>query len=229
MYDIDGNKIDIFIPQIDKIKWKECKNGSYYYSDICYCQFCEYERKLNARNKEMNSEIYLKYECGISPMHYFASLDNFIGNCSNCKTWNFEKMMTISSKISGNGKTHLAVGLMKKYMQLNPYKRAKLFNFTQLCVEMNNYDCMKNSRSEFQLLSEVVLVDLIVLDDIGSEKTTEKVSEELYYILNSRWENQKPTIITTNISSDEFIARYGRRCIDRMRGSKQIVEGESRR
>jgi DNA replication protein DnaC len=229
MFDINENKIELPIIDMGKMHWKECKNGEYYYQEQCYCHTCELERKLISREKELKNINFLKNECGISPIHYGSTIYNFEGNCANVHTWSLEKCITISSKTSGNGKTHLAVGLMKKFMQLNPFKKAKLFNFTELCIEMNNYDSFKYCRSEFQLLSEVVLVDLVCLDDIGSEKTTEKVREELYYILNSRWENKRPTIITTNLSSEEFISKYGKRCIDRMRGTKQIIEGESRR
>lgn len=53
-------------------------------------------------------------------------------------------------------------------------------------------------------------VDLLVLDDLGAEKTTDWASERLYVLVNERYNRRRSTIVTTNASLDELAARgYG--------------------
>ena len=42
-------------------------------------------------------------------------------------------------------------------------------------------------------------VDLLVLDDLGAEKQTEWVLEQLYSIVNERWQDRRSIVVTTNL------------------------------
>jgi hypothetical protein len=42
-------------------------------------------------------------------------------------------------------------------------------------------------------------VDVLVLDDLGAEKQTEWVLEQLYSIVNERWQDRRSIVVTTNI------------------------------
>jgi DNA replication protein DnaC len=55
------------------------------------------------------------------------------------------------------------------------------------------------------LLERLVAVDLLHIDDIGAEQTTPWVLEELYSIVNSRYEENKSIVITTNILDRETL------------------------
>jgi DNA replication protein DnaC len=55
------------------------------------------------------------------------------------------------------------------------------------------------------LLERLVAVDLLHIDDIGAEQTTPWVLEELYSIVNSRYEERKSIVITTNILDRETL------------------------
>jgi DNA replication protein DnaC len=50
-----------------------------------------------------------------------------------------------------------------------------------------------------------VSVDLLHIDDIGAEQTTPWVLEELYSIVNARYEEQRSIVITTNILDREML------------------------
>ena len=49
--------------------------------------------------------------------------------------------------------------------------------------------------------------DLLIIDDLGKEKLSEWVLEKLFQIVNTRYENMLPIIITTNYSENEIIKR----------------------
>jgi DNA replication protein DnaC len=61
------------------------------------------------------------------------------------------------------------------------------------------------SGSHNDLLERLVAVDLLHIDDIGAEQTTPWVLEELYCIVNSRYEERKSIVITTNILDRETL------------------------
>ena len=57
---------------------------------------------------------------------------------------------------------------------------------------------------------------LLVLDDLGAEKTSDWVREQLYVIINHRYEDMLPTIVTTNCSTQELVERVGQRTVSRL-------------
>jgi DNA replication protein DnaC len=59
--------------------------------------------------------------------------------------------------------------------------------------------------SHNDLLERLVAVDLLHIDDIGAEQSTPWVLEELYTIVNARYEERKSIVITTNILDRETL------------------------
>lgn len=57
---------------------------------------------------------------------------------------------------------------------------------------------------------------LLVLDDLGAEKPSDWVREQLYVIINRRYENMLPTVITTNCTMKELVDRVGQRTASRI-------------
>ena len=54
-------------------------------------------------------------------------------------------------------------------------------------------------RSHLNLLDRLAAVDLLQIDDVGAERTTDWVLEELYSLVNARYQDGRSIIITTNI------------------------------
>ena len=59
--------------------------------------------------------------------------------------------------------------------------------------------------SHDDLLERLATVDLLHIDDIGAEQTTPWVLEELYSIVNARYEDERSIVITTNILDREAL------------------------
>lgn len=112
----------------------------------------------------------------------------------------------------GTGKSHLAFGI---------YKAVKANGFTAIYLEMDKIMRIirdtwdKNSENtENEFFKVLQDVDLLVIDDLGAEHTSNWVQEKLFSILNSRL--GKNTIITTNIDPVDLDKTYTQRVTDRI-------------
>lgn len=101
---------------------------------------------------------------------------------------------------TGTGKTFLATCIGAEYIKNN---KSVLF--------VNVIDYINSLKPDYDgesLESVALKVDLLILDDLGTETITEFTDSKLYYLINKRIENNKSTIITTNLSGTELGNRY---------------------
>jgi DNA replication protein DnaC len=68
-------------------------------------------------------------------------------------------------------------------------------------------------------LDRLVAVDLLHIDDLGAEHRTEWVLEQLYSIINARYQEERSTIITSNLDGEELAEQIGPRSVSRIEGS----------
>ena len=64
---------------------------------------------------------------------------------------------------------------------------------------------------------------LLVLDDVGQEKGSAWVWEQLYILINRRYEALLPTIFTTNLSMDKWASRWGGAIASRILGMSTLI------
>ena len=69
------------------------------------------------------------------------------------------------------------------------------------------YDAEAGEQSYSQLFERLATVDLLHLDDLGTEKQTDWVLEQLYALINERYERQHSLIVTSNFEDDELEKR----------------------
>jgi DNA replication protein DnaC len=97
----------------------------------------------------------------------------------------------------GVGKTHLAVGIIKKLIR---EKSAPcLFRtFPELLKEIQNSYNPNTQASELSLLAPVLETEVLVLDELGAQNPSSWVRDTVAYVLNYRYNENKVTILTTN-------------------------------
>jgi len=81
-------------------------------------------------------------------------------------------------------------------------------------------------------LDRLATVDLLHLDDVGAENRTDWALEQLYSIVNTRYEEQRSIIVTTNLQPDELSEQIGARTVSRlieMCGDPLPLFGDDRR
>jgi DNA replication protein DnaC len=95
----------------------------------------------------------------------------------------------------GTGKTTLA--MLVSQAALKAGRSVAIYSLPRLLNEIR--DTHRAERSHVNLLDRLTRVDLLHIDDVGAERTTDWVLEELYSIVNGRYEDQRSMVITTNI------------------------------
>ncbi|MCC5876023.1 MAG: ATP-binding protein [Candidatus Sumerlaeia bacterium] len=115
---------------------------------------------------------------------------------------------------TGCGKTHIAVAILKAVIRRG--YTGVYFNFTDLLSRIRDSYQEDGTETEGALLNIVDSCDLLVLDDVGAERASEFVRDRLYLIINRRYENARPIIITTNLDDDEMRERVGERTASRL-------------
>ncbi|MFI4925740.1 MAG: ATP-binding protein, partial [Vicinamibacteria bacterium] len=99
----------------------------------------------------------------------------------------------------GVGKTHLAVAALRQI--INRTRAHGLFYDTRelLRVIRSTFGSDPMNRlTESDVLRPVIEADVLVLDDLGAEKTSEWVEETLNYVVNSRYSERRLTLFTSN-------------------------------
>ena len=97
----------------------------------------------------------------------------------------------------GVGKTHLAVAVLKQVVQATGARGLFYDTRDLLRVIRSTYDPSTRT-TELQVLQPVMRADLLVLDDLGAEKTSEWVEETMNLIVNTRYNEKRLTIFTSN-------------------------------
>src|SRR3954470_20606382 len=97
----------------------------------------------------------------------------------------------------GVGKTHLAVAVLKQVMDSSGARGLFYDTRDLLRVIRSTYDPSIRT-TELEILRPVMHADLLVLDDLGAEKTSEWVDETMNLIVNTRYNERRLTIFTSN-------------------------------
>jgi DNA replication protein DnaC len=101
----------------------------------------------------------------------------------------------------GTGKTTLAMLVAKAALKAG--RSVAIYSLPRLLNEIR--DTHRSERSHVDLLDRLTRVDLLHVDDVGAERTTDWVLEELYSIVNGRYQDQRSIVITTNILDREAL------------------------
>jgi DNA replication protein DnaC len=122
----------------------------------------------------------------------------------------------------GVGKTHIAVAVLKQAIQTTG-ARGLFYDVRDLLrVIRSTYDPAIRT-TELDILRPVMRADLLVLDDLGAEKTSEWVEETMNLIVNTRYNEKRLTIFTTNYldipdveEPNSLLSRIGHRMRSRL-------------
>ena len=122
----------------------------------------------------------------------------------------------------GVGKTHLAVAVLRRVITARGARGLFYDTRDLLRVIRSTYDPV-NRTQEMDVLRPVIEADLLVLDDLGAEKTSEWVEETMNLIVNARYSERRTTIFTSNYDDnpdntdpDSLLFRIGFRMRSRL-------------
>lgn len=125
------------------------------------------------------------------------------------------KGLYLWSQAKGSGKTMVASALTNELVEMG--KHVKFTTSMDILDEIRaSYD-RETDTHESQLLSQLATCDYLVIDDMGTERATDWVSEKFYQIVNKRYINRKVTFYTSNYEARKlpYDDRISSRIIER--------------
>ena len=114
----------------------------------------------------------------------------------------------------GTGKTTLA--MLVSRAALDAGRSVAIYSLPRLLAEIRKTFDEGAERSHVELLERLAAVDLLHVDDVGAERTSDWVLEQLYSIVNARYEDERAMVITTNLDHAELREQIGERTVSRL-------------
>lgn len=111
----------------------------------------------------------------------------------------FTEQGLLFSGPTGVGKTHLAVAVVARLIRR--YRVHALFaDCTALIHRLQSTFEPGSPRGKREVLDPILAAEVLLVDDLGAQKSSEWVSEILYLVFNERYSARLPTLVTTNLS-----------------------------
>ena len=164
-----------------------------------------------------------KYKSEISPRENIQIIrekaKNFIDNFDNPE----EKNLIFTGN-TGVGKTFLTNCIANEVLKLG---KTVLYQTAPVMFDEINDVKFGRENAKFDLYENLLNVDLLIIDDLGTEKISDSKITELFTIINTRLLNQNhkitKTIISTNLNVDELFKTYTTRIGSRLAGSYRFL------
>ncbi len=190
--------------------------------------------KIEAEARRIEARIA---RSGLPPRYRRASFDNFVPQTerqrqvlrmmeeyANGFGFTTEDGLLVAGP-KGTGKTHLvasvALDLCRRGFQ------PRFWNVPELLQTIRssfNAEAADKQMTEAQIMQEIMGADLLILDDLGTEKPSDWVADRLYLIVNWRYEHLKPVLVTTNATMQELAQALAAKTVSRLAQMCQGLE-----
>lgn len=163
------------------------------------------------------------YKSNLSPRENIEIIKEkslkFIENFDNPE----EKNLVFTGN-TGVGKTFLTNCIANEILKSG---KTVLYQTAPVMFDEINNEKFGRENSKFNLYENILNVDLLIIDDLGTEKITDSKITELFTIINTRLLNQNhkitKTIISTNLNIDELFKTYTNRIGSRLAGNYRFL------
>jgi len=148
---------------------------------------------------------------------------------------------------AGTGKTHLAVAIIRETVVtpratlmfdvsthawlVKKQKSPWFVSVPDLLMKIRSTFRQDSVESEEQVIDLLSAPKMLVLDDLGAEKTTDWSLQTLYTIIDRRYREVCPTIVTSNLDPQALSDKIGDRITSRLVGMCKVIalKGSDRR
>jgi DNA replication protein DnaC len=116
---------------------------------------------------------------------------------------------------TGTGKTTLAMLVSKSALEAG--RSVAIYSLPKLLARIRRtYDSEPGQDNFLQFFERLTSVDLLHIDDLGAEKSSDWVLEQLYALVNERYEAQRSIVVTTNLDEASLEEQIGARTVSRL-------------
>lgn len=180
----------------------------------CICK-CEAERKEQEKKRmeheeEMRRIERLKNASLMDAKMRNATLRTFTRKPDNQKLYtivknyvdNFETFFQKNRGILfwgtvGSGKTYAAACIANEL--LNQSVSVIMTSFVKILPQLQDFNT-----DESDIINKLNVARLLIIDDLGTERTTDYALEKVYNVIDSRYRTGKPLILTTNLNYEDM-------------------------
>lgn len=114
----------------------------------------------------------------------------------------------------GTGKTTLA--MLVAQQAIDRGRSVAIFSLPRLLAEIRDTFDAGGDRPYLEFLDRLAAIDLLHIDDVGAERTSDWVLEQLYAIVNARYEEQRSIVVTTNLGPTALAEQITPRTVSRL-------------
>jgi DNA replication protein DnaC len=182
---------------------------------------CRAQRVSRARARSLSGVIPRKYR-GVSfdrpPVTEIAApvtaaVRRYVGRIDGRGLWFFGSV--------GTGKTTLAMLVSRHALEAG--HSVAIYSLPRLLAQIRTTFDDDRGNTYVGLLDRLTSVDLLHIDDVGAEKTSPWVLEQLYAIVNARYEDERSVLITTNLERDELAEQINERTVSRLEEMCEVL------
>jgi DNA replication protein DnaC len=165
------------------------------------------EARIPNRYREVSFE---QLEGGLSP---YAPQLSLVRRFTNRIAENIEQgnSMWIMGDV-GTGKTALAMLVSKAALEAG--KTVAIYSLPRLLALIR--ESIEREEGVVGFLDRLSSVELLHIDDVGAENRTDWALEQLYTIVNTRYEERRSIVLTTNLDHKELAEQLGERIVSRL-------------
>jgi DNA replication protein DnaC len=124
----------------------------------------------------------------------------------------------------GTGKTHLCSAVANYVLQSGKtVLYVKIGRLLDL-IRQNKFEDFSQKDRAAETLDRLYRVDLLIIDDWGTESRTDFTQEQLLYLLDERMIHRLPWMVSTNLTPNELESHYEDRLSDRLLGMSKVLK-----
>ena len=210
------------------------RKDKFYINDSCSECIKEDDARIAEEERIKSEKLKIDNECrrrenvrvnaGISKRNLYKTFDDYI--CTNegqtkakndCVRY-AENFPTDKSLIMvggvGTGKTLLASAMLDSLVDNHKCEIIKVIDVVR---ELKATWSKDSDTSEEKLISYFCRLDLLILDEVGSQFGSDTEKLFIFDIIDGRYQDMKPTILISNLDIDGVKDAIGERCVDRLR------------
>lgn len=130
------------------------------------------------------------------------------------REWAVNPHSLVLSGSKGTGKTRYAFALIREMFRRCPRHIWPRY-FTSMELDSRLYEALMNG-GDRHLVTSLGSEDLLLIDDFGRETKSDRIARQYFEIINKRYSEELPTIITTNYSLEEIANHLGEALASRL-------------
>lgn len=207
-----------------------CGGSGYVGSAMCEClrELCRQEQKRElAPLMPTGKERFENFSLEVYPDRFYPELGNTARalmqkNLNYCRRWAQDfrpgARSLLFSGATGLGKTFLSACMARQAAD-----GGHSVVYASAGKLLADCEAVKFERADPESLRDYRDCELLIVDDLGTEMTTEFVKAALYELVNSRLLAQRTTLISTNLNEKDLEARYGGQIASRLLGSYRVI------